>query len=311
MKLDWKIRLLDRILSQSKPPQAMSLDELRQASQATISPVMERILAGKRISLFRVVQQQIKGRHGDIPIQLYYPIEQACLPLILFFHGGGWVFGNLQTHDRMCRRLARETGAIVLAVDYRLAPFFKYPTALEDCYDAFLWTVENSTSLKFDPEKVILMGDSAGGNLATAVCLMARERGQQAIARQILIYPVTSGKLDQPSVDKNARAPVLTKSKMQYFVECYARNEADILDPYFSPLLAPDLSNLPPTCIVTCEADLLRDQALEYARRLQDAGTAVELVDYPGMVHGFMSFPTFCRAALPAFQEIANYLRAV
>ena len=309
--LDWKIRLLDKILSASKPLEQMSLDELREASEKPIPPVVERVLAGKRITLNELTQRTIRGRHGDVSIQLYYPSAQIPLPLILFFHGGGWVYGNFQTHERMCRRIARDTGAIVLAVRYRLAPFFKYPTALEDCYDTLLWAVENAVSLRADPKQVMVMGDSAGGNLATAVCLMVRDQGHQLITQQILLYPVTSGQLDQPSIEKNANAPILTKSRMQCFVEYYARDEADPLQSYFSPLLAKNLSHLPPALIITAEYDPLHDQAQAYAQRLQEARTPVKLVDYAGMVHGFLSFPAFCQAALPAFEEVASYVKSV
>jgi len=309
-QLDWKIQLLDRLLRLSKPLEKMSLDELRATSETPIPQPVERVLAGVRIPLANVCQEKVVGRHGEVLIQLYYPTTQPNLPVILFFHGGGWVYGNFQSHDRLCRRIARDTGAVVVAVGYRLAPFFKYPTALEDCYDVLLWIVENAVRLQLDPYKVSVMGDSAGGNLAAAVCLMARDRGYPAITQQILIYPVTSGHLDQPSVAINANAPVLTKERMQFFVQSYAHDAADIQQPYFSPLLADDLSQLPPALIITCEYDLLHDQAQYYAERLQAAGTAVTVIDCAGMVHGFLSFPPFCRAALPTFQAIANYIRA-
>ncbi|MDJ0705287.1 MAG: alpha/beta hydrolase [Leptolyngbyaceae cyanobacterium MO_188.B28] len=309
--LDWKIHLLNKILSASKPLDQMDLDELREASERPIPSVLERVLAGKRIALMEVIQQTIRGRHGDIPIRLYYPSTQTTLPLVLFFHGGGWVYGNFQTHDRMCRRIARDTGAIVLAVRYRLAPFFKYPTALEDCYDTLLWAVENAHSLKADPKQVIVMGDSAGGNIATAVCLMEKDQGHQLIAKQVLLYPVTSGQLDQPSIEKNANAPILTKSRMQFFVEQYARDQVDVLQPYFSPLFSQDLSNLPSALIITAEYDPLHDQAQAYAQGLQEAGTSVKLIDYARMIHGFLSFPTFCKAALPAFEEVAEHIKSL
>jgi acetyl esterase len=209
--LDWKTRLLDGILNFSKPLEKMSLDELRETPEKPIPPIVERVFGGKRIALADIMQQKISGRHGEIPIRLYYPVIQENLPIILFFHGGGWVYGNFQTHDRMCRRIARDTGAIVLAVRYRLAPFFKYPTALEDCYDVLLWAVKHSVSLRADSEKVLVMGDSAGGNLA-AVCLMARDQGHSSIARQILIYPIMSGMLDQPSIKKMPMRQSLPKN---------------------------------------------------------------------------------------------------
>ena len=154
----------------------------------------------------------------------------------------------------------------------------------------------------------MVMGDSAGGNLATVLCLMVRETKLQAIAKQILIYPVTSGELNRASVDRNADAPVLSKDRMQFFIDCYAREPEDIQQPYFSPLFAKDLSNLPPALIITSEYDVLHDQGVEYAQRLQEAGNQVELINYPGAIHGFVSFPVFCNQALPAFQEITKFI---
>ena len=306
-KLDWKIRLLDILLNLAKPLEQMDLDELKVTSQAAISPFVQRVFNGKQIPVKEIVRKDINGRNGNIPIQLYYPYQQQYSSLILFFHGGGWVYGNFDTHDRLCRRVANDTGAIVLAVDYRLAPFCKYPTALEDCYDVLLWAMDNiATSI--DSEKIIVMGDSAGGNLAAAVCLMARDEGHQFISQQVLLYPVVNGKLDLPSTEKNADAPVLTTSRMQYFVDCYADNEADVLQPYFSPLLAEDLSNLPPALIITCEYDPLHDQAVKYAKSLQEAVTKVKLLDYPQTIHGFISFAPFCQDALPACAEIAEFI---
>ena len=310
-QLDWKIRLLDKLLNlnSAKPLEQMNLNELKATSQEAVPPFVQRIFGGKQIRVSKVVRQNINGRHGEIPIRLYYPNEQKSLPLIVFFHGGGWVYGNFDTHDRLCRRVARDTGAIVLAVCYRLAPFSKYPTALEDCYDASLWAVENAANISANPQKIVVMGDSAGGNLATAVCLMARDKGKDAIAKQILLYPVTSGKLDQPSAEENADAPVLTKLRMQCFVDYYARDEADISQPYFSPLRAEDLTNLPPALIITAQYDPLHDQGVMYAKRLQEAEVPVKLLDYSHTIHGFVSFPTFCKQALPALKEIAEYIK--
>ncbi|MEC4814926.1 MAG: alpha/beta hydrolase [Scytonema sp. PMC 1069.18] len=308
--LDWKIRLLDRLLRFSKPIDQLSLAELRQLQETSIPAIVQRVLGGKRISLPQVTQRTINGRHGEIPIRLYYPSTEQIRTLILFFHGGGWVYGNFQTHDLMCRRIARDTGGLVVAVRYRLAPWFKYPTALEDCYDVFTWIVQHKTDLGTDIRQLMVMGDSAGGNLATSVCLMARDRGESgAIARQILIYPEIDGTMSQPSVERNANAPILTKSLMHFYVNYYTRNESDRLEPYFSPLLAKDLSNLPPALIITAEYDPLCDEGQAYAQRLREFGNQVQFTKYTGMIHGFLSFPPFCRGALPAFSEIATYVK--
>jgi acetyl esterase len=309
--LDWKIRLLVRFLQLQKPVHLMSLDELRQLDVTPISPVLQRFLAGERIQLPQVVEKSVAGRHGTIPLQFYYPSSQKPLPLILFFHGGGWIYGNFQTHDLMCRRLAQDAGAIVLAVRYRLAPFFKYPVALEECYDVLMWAVQHASELGINSARITVMGDSAGGNLAAALCLMSRDRGQSLISQQVLIYPVLSGLLDQPSVDRYANGPLLTKEMMTSFVQYYAQSASDIQQPYFSPLLAEDLRNLPPALIITCSHDLLQDQAQMYAQRLQEAGNRVSLLNYPGMIHGFLSFPPFCRSALPAFAKIAASVRSI
>lgn len=309
LRLDWKIRLLDRILLRlNKPIPQMSLEELRQLPETHIPLFIERLLGGKRIPIPQVIERRIEGRHGEVPIRLYYPSSKLNLPLILFFHGGGWVCGNFQTHDLMCRRIASSTGAIVIAVRYRLAPWFKYPTALEDCYDVLLWAAKNMNNLGANQQQFLVMGDSAGGNLATSVCLLARDRGQSWVARQILLYPTVDGTLNQPSIARYADAPVLTKDMIECFVKYYARSEVDRFEPYFSPLLAENLSHLPPALIITAEYDPLHDEGQKYAQRMREAGNQVQVIDYSGMVHGFLSFPPFCREALPAFAKIAAYV---
>lgn len=305
-KPPWNHRLLDALLNSTKPLEEMSPDELRQAAASSSSSLQQFILAGREIPLPKVVDHTIGDRAHEIPVRLYSPSTQTPLPLVLFLHGGGWVFGNLHTHDRLCRRLARDSGAIVLAVDYRRAPFHKYPAALEDGYGVLQWAVEHVADA--DIGNITIMGDSAGGNLAAAIALMARDQGLGCIARQVLLYPVTSGRLDQPSMEANANAPVLTRDRMQRFVDCYAQSNGDILQPYFSPLLAPDLSHLPPALVVACQNDPLYDQARLYAQRLKDAAVEVELLDY-ATVHGFMSFPTFCPLAWTAFGDVARYIK--
>ncbi|MFM7423911.1 MAG: alpha/beta hydrolase [Elainella sp.] len=314
MPIDWKIRLLDWLLRRNQPIYHLSLEELHQLPLTPIPGWITRLLFGQKIALPQVTDRTIPGRQGDIPIRLYHPSLQPNLPLLLFFHGGGWVAGNFQTHDSLCRRLAHDTGAIVLAVEYRLAPWFKYPAALDDCEDVLLWAAQaDSTIGAAGP--ILVIGDSAGGNLATALCLRQRSRDGQSssssapIAAQILLYPVTDGTLSQPSMSRYANAPLLTKPMMQFYVQHYARTESDCRQPEFSPLLAEDLSHLPPALIITAEYDPLCDDGQHYAERLRAAGNSVQTTDYAGMVHGFMSFPPFCRGALPAFAEIATFVR--
>lgn len=209
----------------------------------------------------------------------------------------------------MCRRIAAESNAIVISVLYRLAPQFKYPTALEDCFDALTWISENTTAITLNPQELIVMGDSAGGNLAASLCLMTRDRKQHLISKQVLLYPITDGTLNQPSIQLLSNAPVLTKEAIEFFVQCYARSNSDISQSYFSPLLAENLSDLPPALIIAAEYDVLHDQNLMYAHHLQAAKNQVKLIDYPSMIHGFMSFPPFCSQANNAFAEIAAYIK--
>ncbi len=307
--LNWKIRLLDQILRLDKPLNKMNEEELKLVNETPISPIIQRIFAGKKFKLPKVEQKVITGRHGEIPIQLYYPSLNPNLPVILFIHGGGWIYGNFPTYDFMCRRIASKSNSLVIAINYRLAPQYKYPIALEDCYDALTWIGENAINLNANPQNLIVMGDSAGGNLAASLCLMLRDRKQDLIYKQILIYPVLDATLSQPSM-QYSDAPVLTKESMQFYVKCYSRSDRDILEPYFSPLLTPDLSNLPPALIIAAEYDVLHDENLIYAQRLQTANNQVKFIDYPGMVHGFLSFPPFCSKANNAFTQIASYINS-
>ena len=312
-KLDWKIRLLDKILNLQKPLHKMNEEQLKLVNETPIPPIAQRIFAGKKFQLPKIDQKIITGRHGEIPIQLYYPSLNPNLPVIIFIHGGGWIYGNFPTYDFMCRRIASVSHSLVIGINYRLAPQFKYPIALEDCYDALTWIGENAINLNANPQQLIVMGDSSGGNLAASLCLMLRDRKQnltgELINKQILIYPVLDATLSKPSMEYND-APVLTKEAMQFYVNCYSRSDRDIHESYFSPLLAEDLSNLPPALIIAAEYDVLHDENLLYAQRLQAANNQVKLIDYPGMVHAFLSFPPFCSKANYAFTQIASYIHS-
>lgn len=309
LKVDWRIAVLAGLLRFSKPITQRHEQELRKAQRTRRSPVIDWVWSGRKQKLPKIVDQVITGRHGDIPIRLYYPDSQAPLPLVLFFHGGGWVTGNISTHDSLCRHIAYRSQALVLSVDYHLAPSFPYPVALEDCFDAAQWANDNAQTLGAHAQPLILMGDSAGGNLAAAVSLLSRDRHGPNILKQILIYPVVDGTLNHPSMDRYAAAPVLSKAAMQFFVDQYASSPTDIQSPYFSPLLA-DLSHLPPALIILAAYDPLRDEGQAYARRLQRAGIPVQVKEYSGMVHGFLSFPRFCHCAEDALGEIAEFIQA-
>ncbi|MGR3276172.1 alpha/beta hydrolase [Acaryochloris marina NIES-2412] len=309
-QLDWKIQILNGLLNRSQSIELLSPEALHQRNETTRPAVINWLKHGRKRKLPKISNQWVAGRHGKIPIRLYYPSLNPHLPCVVFFHGGGWVTGSLDTHDDFCRQIAYQSGALILSVAYRLAPEFPYPTPLEDCFDVTQWAAQNAEALGADPQQLMVMGDSAGGNLAAAVCLMARDLNGPTLQRQILLYPALDGTLNHPSMDQYADAPVLTKPAMEFFVNQYTHSPADIQSSYFSPLLAEDLSQIPPALVITAAYDPLRDEGQAYGQRLRQASVPTQVTDYPGMVHGFLSFPQFCSGAKPAWAEITHYIQA-
>jgi acetyl esterase len=220
-----------------------------------------------------------------IPLRIYRP-RLGQLPVHVYLHGGGFWLGTLDQSDANCRRLARESDRVVVSVDYRLAPEHKFPVPVEDCYAALLWTVEHAADLDVDPLRLTIGGGSAGGGLAAAVALMARDRHGPSIRFQLLEIPVTDLTMSQPSIDENANGPVLTRASIATYVSLYLADDADATNPYASPLLAPDLTGLPPALVTVAEYDPLRDEGEAYARRLAEAGVDVRLVHLDGHFHG-------------------------
>lgn len=254
----------------------------------------------------------IPGPAGKIPVRYYRAIQAEACPLLVYFHGGGWVMGDLDTHDNLCRLLARKSDALVMAVDYRLAPEHPFPAPFDDAYAAVVWAAENAASVGADPERILVAGDSAGANLAAAVCLAARDRGGPAVHGQVLAYPATDlASFDRPSYAHFADGHYLTRRYMEQFRDRYLPRVEDRTDPLASPLLAPDLTGLPPTLVITAGFDVLRDEGEAYAQRLQDAGVPVTASRYDGMVHGFLSMDrVFSRQTAQATDEIASFVRA-
>ena len=246
--------------------------------------------------------KRIPGPAGKIPIRIYSPDISKPAPALVYFHGGGWVIGDLDTVDGICRSLANKAGCIIVSVDYRLAPEAKFPAAVEDCYAATQWVASNASELGIDRDRIAVGGDSAGGNLSAVVSQIARDRGGPKLAYQLLIYPGTDMRMGWPSVEENKDAPILSKAGLIWFTEHYVRTEQDKLNPLASPLLAEDLADLPPACVLTAEMDPIRDEGEAYASRLQEFGVEVELKRYDGMPHGFFSFG----AALDGAREAHN-----
>jgi acetyl esterase len=226
---------------------------------------------------------------------------------VVNFHGGGWVLGSLDMADWLCSNVAAQVGAVVVSVDYRLAPGHPWPAGAEDCYAALVDVVARAAEFGADPERLAVMGDSAGGNLSAVVALMARDRSGPSIAFQGLLYPATDLTMASPSIEENAHAPVLTKADMLAFRAHYL-GEQDLQQPYASPLFAPDLSGLPPALVQVAEHDPLRDDGLRYAAALRAAGVPVRTTTYVGMPHGYLSFPKLCRSAPQALAELCGEL---
>ena len=264
-----------------------------------------RLVDLKKLDVMRIFLKKLDTTvpSGDyqVPVRLYFPTEEAMkqelaeklsLPVLLFFHGGGWVTESVETYNRVCARMAQSTGQIVVSVEYRLAPEHRYPAAFEDCYAAAR-ALYAGELLNIAPEQITIMGDSAGGNLAAAVCLKARDTGDFAPKRQILIYPALNNCYTEdspyPSVKENGTDYLLTAVKMEDYLKLYESSPKDRQDPYFAPLMEKDYSGLPRTLILTAQLDPLRDEGEEYARRLQAAGNQVELHRIEGAMHGFFA----------------------
>ena len=236
-----------------------------------------------------VVDVLIPGPGGDIPARVYVGQNCANGPVIMYFHGGGWVVGNLGIVDQPCRDLANANAAVVVSVDYRLAPEHKFPAAPEDCYAATTWAAEHAAEFGGDASKLVVCGDSAGGNLSAVVSIMARDNGGPQIAAQWLIYPVTDAAPGTPfaSYVENASDYTLTAASMNWFWEHYTSTEADNANPLAAPLKAPSLAGLPPAFVAVAQYDPLRDEGIAFAEALKGAGGAVVLKNYDDQPHGF------------------------
>jgi acetyl esterase len=251
-----------------------------------------------------------KAATGDVPIRIYSPIAAGSdpLPALIYFHGGGWVIGNVETHDGLCRLFANEGGFRVVSVDYRLSPEHKFPAAVDDAYGAVAWIEQNAADIGIDPNRLAVGGDSAGGNLAAVVAQLAKAKGHPKLAFQMLLFPVTQIGADTPSLHDFDTGYFLERPGLDWFYANYLSAEADETDPKASPLLAHDLAGLPPAFVMLAGFDPLHDEGVQYIEKLRAAGVKVEVKDYTDMVHCFV----YLQAILPqAHEAVATAAKAV
>jgi|tagenome__1003787_1003787.scaffolds.fasta_scaffold20962119_2 acetyl esterase len=244
-----------------------------------------------------------------VPVRVYRPSPDPALPVVVFFHGGGWTIGTVDQYDPVARRIANASDAIVVSVEYRLAPEHPFPAPLEDCWHALQWAAKNAATFGGDPGRLAVMGDSAGGNLAAVCAIQARDAGGPALALQVLVYPVTDCDFSTESYADNGAGYLLEAPRMRWFFDCYTRGGADPTDWRLSPLRARDFSDVAPAFVLTAEFDPLRDEGEAYARRLHDAGVAVTKHRYDGQVHLFFSLPGLMDDSREAIERVGTALQ--
>jgi acetyl esterase len=304
-KLHPQVEALLRPMSGGPGPHELPLDVAR----AMLDSLDD--LGGEKEPVAAVDDRSIAGPAGPIPIRVYRPSRDPGLPIAVFFHGGGFTMGSLASHDRLCRALANRSGCLVVAVDYRLAPEHRFPAGIEDAYAATAWIARHGSELGGDPDRIAVGGDSGGGTFGAIVCWLARERGGPPIQLQYLINP---GGLDyvysRPSCTENAEGYFLTMDAVRWIEGQYFADPADKSDPRAQLNLAGDLSGLPPAIVLTAECDPVRDQGVEYVRRLREARVTVRHTDYPGMIHGWVNFQSAIDAGRAGLDEIAAAIRS-
>jgi acetyl esterase len=280
----------------------MSVDEARDADLASI-----RADRGPATPVGAVSELSVPGPDGELAARLYHPGAGGPVPVVLYFFGGGWTLGNLDTCDEVCRRLCVGAGCLVLSVGYRLAPEHPFPAAPLDCHAAARWAAEHVDSHGGDPSRIAVAGDSAGGNLAAAVTLLARDNGPD-LACQVLVYPNVEYGADTASMRECTDPALFNRRSVEWYWGHYLAAPEDGADPLASPLRAPDLRGLPPALLITAEHDPLRDEAERYARRLAQAGVPVTQVRYDGTAHGFFTMTGTLDAARQATGQVVDYL---
>jgi acetyl esterase len=307
MPLDLQVQdFLDRLTTaQLTPVQELTI------AQARAQMDMSTHFLGELPQVAHVDDRQVPGPGGPIRVRIITPqtAREGPLPVLVYFHGGGWVLGNIESHEGICRALAHAAEAIVVTVDYRRAPEHRFPAAVEDAFAATSWVAAHAAEFGGDPKRIAVVGDSAGGNLAAVTCIMARDRGGPDLAFQVLVYPITDYNLQTGSYRQYAEGYFLTRSEMAWYWEQYCPKQNDRWHPHASPCRAGDLAGLPPALVITAEYDVLRDEGEAYASQLRAAGVPVNAHRYDGMIHGFVRRYPFFDQGRGAIAEIGQALR--
>ena len=304
MPLDPNVELLLQTIQQQAPPPLREVGVAEAREGITLLHAL-----CNPVDIGRAEDHTVPGASGDVPIRIYSQATEAALPVVVYLHGGGWTIGDIDNYDQVCRKLAIASGLTVVSVDYRLAPEYTFPCAVEDAYAVTRWIAEHSDELGVDGSRLAVAGDSAGGNLAAVTSILARDRGAPTIAFQVLIYPVIDGTMSFPSYKENAEGYLLSADDMAWFYEQYVGPDVDRKDPLLSPLYAPDLTGLPAALVITAEYDPLRDEGEAYADALQQAGVSARASRYDGLVHGFFPLDGVIPAATGAMDEAAAALK--
>ncbi len=298
--------LLDEMVAMgAQPYEELTVAEARVAARAFLD------LQGEPEEVASVEHCFIPGPTADLPVRIYTPEGEGPFPGLVYFHGSGWVVLNIEICDTTMRALANSTGCVVVAVNYQKAPEHPFPQPFDDCWAATLWTFENAEALNLDTSRIGVIGDSAGGNLAAAVCLRARDEGAPKLAYQALIYPAVEHGWDTASAHENAEGYLLQRESMHWFWDHYVPDKSLATDWRVSPLLADDHSGLPPAFIATAEFDPLRDDGRAYHVKLHEAGVPVTYVEYDGMIHGFYWMQGIADGAKRLHADLAEAIREV
>ena len=300
--------VLDMMRAANRPAfETLTPDEARaayMASREILQPAPEDVTEARDITA--------PGPLGDIPLRVYRPLgttESETLPVLVYYHGGGWLLGGLESHDVVCRRMANLARCAAVSVDYRMAPEHKFPAAVRDCAAATQWVVDNAGLLHVDRHRVAVGGDSAGGNLAAVMALMARDGTLPPVVFQLLIYPATDMMMVSRSSQTVREGVPLTSATMKWFIDHYMRDDSDRLDWRASPLRVASVAGTAPALVLTAAADPLRDEGIAYAERLEREGVRVKLLHFSDQIHGFLSMGKIIRASEVSMQMMAAALR--